>query len=682
METVSAALGIVTAIPICLETAKQLYDLRAHYKDASVLITAIYSESLVIAASLSQVQSLLERDTLRSKPQLYETFDQALTGCRVVYTCLEEEVGKLADKAAADHLGRRDRIKYLLKEDTFKELLLQIRGQQSSLSLLIQGLQMESMDDLRKLIEENGKKLDQVAKRSSTLRQAHPRIKVPDSVFDKSSNPEGWADAQTILSSTEFTFDQEVINSKAYRRAMALATLRAESKEPMNEVEDGDLIDLNSPTEETDGESQDSATIVAEPASAETETNSQQKDGTLATEKETEFGDHDDFLDALESSMLPFMLPSLALAAPVDSSELKNVWMSLLTEEEKLVERMTKFRKIFYTSVVAEWPSLAQHLEAVTIFDKIAPLHEQYMLKPLRSHLSRGDCTLCAETIFETWATKTHALYRDYAKRIPHAESSLRLTQNMDQKFTPFVHTLGLSIVWFGKSWQDYLKLPILQLDLYVRTLEKLLAVVRSNTDGMVDTHEVSLQRTLDTVQIFRQGCLDLLEEARRREDISGLCRRIKTLDSETLAQLNLSDSDRRIIFQGGLSIKVTGQGPWQSIHAVLLDNYLLWGKVKAPKTSIWKPQERKGDSIWILENPIAISELQVTLPEKQEQFQRATYRDEIAKGLNVYEMFVKNKMSAFKAHTLGAFSPEERSEWHAHLISAIKGIPVTSPKP
>ena len=116
----------------------------------------------MIAASLSQVQSLLERDTLRSKPQLYETFDQALTGCRVVYTCLEEEVGKLADKAAGDYLGRRDRIKYLWKEDTFKELLHQIRGQQSSLSLLIQGLQMESMEDLRRLVEDNSKKLDQV----------------------------------------------------------------------------------------------------------------------------------------------------------------------------------------------------------------------------------------------------------------------------------------------------------------------------------------------------------------------------------------------------------------------------------------------------------------------------------------------------------------------------------------
>ena len=57
-------------------------------------------------------------------------------------TCLEEEVRGLAEKAEGGNLTRKDRIKYLWKEETFKELLQQIRGQQSALSLLIQGLQM------------------------------------------------------------------------------------------------------------------------------------------------------------------------------------------------------------------------------------------------------------------------------------------------------------------------------------------------------------------------------------------------------------------------------------------------------------------------------------------------------------------------------------------------------------
>ena len=58
----------MSALPQCIQSAKQLYDLRERYKDASVLITAIYSESMVIAASLSQVQNLLQHDALQQKP--------------------------------------------------------------------------------------------------------------------------------------------------------------------------------------------------------------------------------------------------------------------------------------------------------------------------------------------------------------------------------------------------------------------------------------------------------------------------------------------------------------------------------------------------------------------------------------------------------------------------------------
>ena len=178
---------------------------------------------MVIAASLSQVQNLLQHDALREKPQLLETFDRALTGCRVVYGCLEEEVRELRIKAENDELKFKDRARFLWKEDTFKELLTQIRGQQSALSLLIQGLQMESIVDIKKLVEDNSVTLDQVVKRSRTLRQSHPRLKVPESLFSQQSLDGKDVDADSIAKATEFTFDDEVVNSKAYRRAMAMA---------------------------------------------------------------------------------------------------------------------------------------------------------------------------------------------------------------------------------------------------------------------------------------------------------------------------------------------------------------------------------------------------------------------------------------------------------------------------
>jgi hypothetical protein len=37
----------MAALPAAIQSAKDLYDLRSRYKDASVLISAIYSESMV-----------------------------------------------------------------------------------------------------------------------------------------------------------------------------------------------------------------------------------------------------------------------------------------------------------------------------------------------------------------------------------------------------------------------------------------------------------------------------------------------------------------------------------------------------------------------------------------------------------------------------------------------------------
>ena len=50
---------------------------------------------MVIAANLSQIQHFLEMGLLQNKPALYDAFDRAITGCQVVYSCLDEEVQKM-----------------------------------------------------------------------------------------------------------------------------------------------------------------------------------------------------------------------------------------------------------------------------------------------------------------------------------------------------------------------------------------------------------------------------------------------------------------------------------------------------------------------------------------------------------------------------------------------------------
>ncbi|KAF2446105.1 hypothetical protein P171DRAFT_410088 [Karstenula rhodostoma CBS 690.94] len=320
MDPISGAIGMLAAIPQCIEAAKQLYDLRERFDQAAVLITAIYTESMVVAASLSQIQSLLQGTTLQRKAELRNTLDRALTGCWVVYQCLDEEVRDLAEKVDVNDLQERDRARFLVKEANFEELLQQIRGQQSALGLLVQGLQMESLSEMHRLINDNSAKLDQIAKRSNSLRQKHPNIKAPQSVLDKDSTD----DMQTVFDGAEFTFDDEIVNSKPYQRAMARALAWGSEDERKKDVkvieENPDYQYIALDAQVDDHQVLDENTADIKPLSLRIDdaigsNNDEPPPGEVMKAPETE-NVHADILDDLDKSMLPFMPPASTSRRP------------------------------------------------------------------------------------------------------------------------------------------------------------------------------------------------------------------------------------------------------------------------------------------------------------------------------------------------------------------------------
>lgn len=735
----------MAALPQCIQSAKALYDLRERYKDASILITAIYSESMVIAASLSQVQNLLQHDALLRKPQLLETFDRALTGCRVVYGCLDEEVRDLAEKAERSELRFKDRAKYLWKEDTFKELLTQIRGQQSALSLLIQGLQMESMADIRKLVEDNSTKLDQVVKRSRTLRQSHPRIKVPDSIFSYEDGAGDTADAESISKSTYFDFDDQVVNSKAYRRAMARYTMNvdidAENKEPeadeieVAEEDSTDVGTIQGPELKRDpliaarsqqlvaqitSGSEEVPMILPKSAPGEPSPNDQDMDAldtlerdmlpympritstapyfspvradtfdtmetkvnaklnrtplrsysegssltlernpplpprrtsgpqlrpqdSIATLKNGQLKASDESLDASDAGSIisrvseassytayesmqqsqasirkpvrkPLPLAHKASYAVLGSLQIESaspepqaaspsfqdaesraVWLLLVEAERTFFERMTKLRKMFYDNVTNQWPVLEQHLGIVLLGEQLAAANKKLLWLPMEQQLLESEQAICDVAIFETWTTNVQRLFREYCQALPHAIGALRATQTTDGKFTPFINTLGLSIAYFGKSWEDYLRLPMTELELCVENLRSLLSIASKSQHPSADAEFQRITQAVAALGWLQTASTTVLEESQSREDIQNLERRIHTLDTDILSQLSLSDTSRRVEYQGSMTMKLKGKGPWHAVHVVLLDNFLFWGKVKAHKKTT-------GDKVLVLD--------------------------------------------------------------------------------
>jgi hypothetical protein len=812
----------MSALPQCIQSAKQLYDLRERYKDASVLITAIYSESMVIAASLSQVQNLLQHDALQQKPQLLETFDRALTGCRIVYACLDEEVRDLVDKVERNDLRFKDRARYLWKEDTFKELLTQIRGQQSALTLLIQGLQMESMADIRKLVEDNSTKLDQVMKRSRTLRQSHPRVQVPESIISYESGVKGAEVAESIVKSAQFDFDDQVINSKAYRRAMARYTMNTTDMAHL------DLTDLKEPEATEIEVAEEDSTMVGTIQGIELEHNtavatrtrrlvnqitSGSEDGVLmvlpkttpressAEAKEVDFPDHlkqdtsrwiksitqnptparADTLNPSKtefdasvrvplrsfsegSTLVPTTSPALpprrtsgpqlrsqdseatlreewskdrngsidtsdggsimsrvsegsefmhqsqtipskpprkplplahkasyaiigrlneepdshTISSPLRSNEMHRVWLLLVEAERNFFDRMGRLRKMFYDNIIRQWPALEPHLGIVLICEQLAAINKKLLWLPMEQQLLDSDQSTGNAAIFNTWTTNVQRLFREYCQALPHAIGAVRATQNSDGKFAPFVNTLGLSIAYFGKDWEDYMRLPLAELDFCIESIRNLLRIAASLKTPDADKETQRLARALDALAWLQTTSAALLDEAQSREDTQDLERRISTLDTDILSQLNLLAPTRRVTFKGAMTMKLKSKGPWHPVHVVLLDNYLFWGKLRSQKKSsgvdkilvleeVSLPPNLSCMHMYVLINtqPIPVDELEASLPPGQQQFQKATLFDEVPRNSVQYMISIKRRSGGDgKAHLLGCPSYQERKAW------------------
>jgi hypothetical protein len=228
LSITAAVLGIST---VALRVTKTLSGLISSYHHASITVTAICSESALISAALSQIQSLMFQsgdsivDRFADRSDLCNTFDIALTGCQLLFSCLETEVADLqVAVSASGTLPLRQKVKTLWKQDVMASLLLQLRGQATALNLLLQGLQMESTAEIRDLLKKHGNTLDQIKATTRSLRRAYPSNHVPESIIDTCRSLESifQPDVPTVRDQ-EFSFDDLVIDSKAYRRAMASA---------------------------------------------------------------------------------------------------------------------------------------------------------------------------------------------------------------------------------------------------------------------------------------------------------------------------------------------------------------------------------------------------------------------------------------------------------------------------
>lgn len=114
----------------------------------------------------------------------------------------------------------------------------------------------DTLGDIRRMLQANQATLRSSTSTTQSLRQSHPSVTIPASIYDathnenENINPDGGS--IMAASDIEFGFDDLVIDSRAYRRAFVSARSRAQAPSEVGDgfvdlVEVGDLIDLSDP---------------------------------------------------------------------------------------------------------------------------------------------------------------------------------------------------------------------------------------------------------------------------------------------------------------------------------------------------------------------------------------------------------------------------------------------------
>ncbi|CAI7677272.1 unnamed protein product [Penicillium pancosmium] len=252
MDPLSISASVAGLTASCLQTAKALRDLKDKFDNANLTISAICTETTLISASMSHIQSCILKDPdavsdkLQSHPSLESTLDQALTGCYVVFDVLESEISKLTESEVLQtsvDLKFTAKLRYMWSESTMKELLGQMRGLQTALGFIMQLLGVGTITELKQLMDQNTAILNEVAQHTSRISaSANKASRAPRSIYDMSFKTLSISeDEPSLYSSRLFTFDDEVVNSIAYRQVLAKAYARGRSTDPENSNDAADV---------------------------------------------------------------------------------------------------------------------------------------------------------------------------------------------------------------------------------------------------------------------------------------------------------------------------------------------------------------------------------------------------------------------------------------------------------
>ncbi|KAF4998945.1 hypothetical protein FDECE_11659 [Fusarium decemcellulare] len=224
LSITNASVALAAAVYKCAIEVKRIV---GTINDAPDSLCDLAEEAQLIQGALHSVEDALEEDRQAiTRYEIEEVFSIAVKGCRATLACIKKEFELL--------FGRNDwkaQFMVLWKDEDMKKLLGRLDRKRASILLLIQLLTLRSAREIQSLITQNQSSLAVVKEDITALVPAYwsCRETILDSL-DKETVDSIYGDRESRLSTTEFDFDYELINTQTYRRALA----KAQSKKRSN----------------------------------------------------------------------------------------------------------------------------------------------------------------------------------------------------------------------------------------------------------------------------------------------------------------------------------------------------------------------------------------------------------------------------------------------------------------
>ncbi|CVL02049.1 uncharacterized protein FMAN_08170 [Fusarium mangiferae] len=260
LSITSASVALAAAVYKCAIEVKRMVGTIA---DAADSLSDLAEETQLIQGALQGVEDALrDNNDVISRYKVEEVFSIAIKGCRATLVCIKQEFELLFNRC-----DWKSRFLFLWKEDDMKRLLGRLDRKRESILLLLQLLSL-SVREVEALVAKKQSVLTVTKEDITALIPTYwtCRGTILESLDEETVDSiyGDWENRESKLSTTEFDFDYELINTRAYRRALAQAQAKRcrelppwkESNIPAKRSKGGtiveDLLDLSSePSQQT-----------------------------------------------------------------------------------------------------------------------------------------------------------------------------------------------------------------------------------------------------------------------------------------------------------------------------------------------------------------------------------------------------------------------------------------------